>query len=385
MAYTARMRTGRVVAFIFPLSILAVSSSPLAQQAVPADVVVRAIEPPANPLPPESASVAVRKFSFIAYGDTRGPADGVIVQPQHSAVMDTMLRAIATERAAGFPLRFVIQSGDAVTNGRSAAQWNSSFTPIIERLTRGAGLPYFFAVGNHDVGGRPAGDPDREAGLKNAKAAMSNLWPPEGSVRRLDGYPTFAFGFGQMLFITFDSNIPEDPVQLAWVSGQLEKLDRRRFPFVVAFFHHPPITSGPHGGAAVERESAAVRRLYLPLFRKYHVRMTITGHDHLYDHFVERYDDAQGTHRMDHIVSGGGGAPIYAYRGEPDLALFVAAAAPQHVVVEHLARPGPDEADNPHHFVIFQVDGDRIWERTVATVARPFMPLGQARVELVDR
>src|SRR6266851_2748515 len=300
------MRTGRAVAFIFPLSILAVSSSPLAQQALPVEVVVRAIEPPAIPLPPESASVAVRKFSFIAYGDTRGPADGVIIQSQHSAVMDTILRAIATERAAGFPLRFVIQSGDAVTNGRSATQWNSSFIPIIERLTRGAGLP--------------AGDPDREAGLNNAKAAMSNLWPPEGSVRRLDGYPTFAFGFGQMLFITFDSNIPEDPVQLAWVSGQLEKLDQRRFPFVVAFFHHPPITSGPHGGAAVERESATVRRLYLPLFRKYHVRMTITGHDHLYDHFVEHYDDTHGTHRMDHIVSGGGGAPIYAYRGEPDLA-----------------------------------------------------------------
>ena len=227
------MRIARATAFVFSLCILCVTcisaaSSPLAQQAS-ATATVRAIEPPAVPLPAESASAAVRKFAFIAYGDTRGPADGQIIQPQHSAVVDAMLEAVAGESADGFPVRFVIQSGDAVNNGREVGQWNTSFTPIIERLTRG-GLPYLFAVGNHDVGGRPAGDPDREVGLRNVEAAMSKLWPPEGSVRRLAGYPTFAFGFGQMFFVTFDSNIAEDPVQLAWVTAQLEHLDRQRFP-----------------------------------------------------------------------------------------------------------------------------------------------------------
>jgi hypothetical protein len=375
------MRTARAIAFVFALSAIA-ASSPLAQQA-PAPVVVRAIEPPAIPLPAESASAAIRKFAFIAYGDSRGPADGQIVQPQHSAVVDTMLDAIASERAAGFPVRFVTQSGDAVVNGADGAQWNTSFIPVIERLTRGAGLPFLFAVGNHDVGGRPAGDPDREARLRNVNAAMSKLWPPEGSARRLDGYPTFAFGFGQMFFIAFDSNITEDPVQLDWVSKQLAGLDRQRFPIVVALFHHPPFTTGSHGGPAIEKESAAIRRLYLPLFRKYHVRMTIAGHDHLYDHFVEHYDDETGTHRMDHIVTGGGGAPIYTYRGEQDLTQGMPAAP--HDVVEHITRPGAIVADNPHHFVVFEVDGDRIWEKTIATVARPFTPLGEARFELADR
>ena len=379
------MRTARAVAGVFAVSVIAATSSPLAQQQAPAPVVVRPIEPPANPLPAESASAAVRKFAFIAYGDTRGPADGAIIQPQHAAVVDAILQSLAAERADGFPVRFVVQSGDAVINGRNAAQWNTSFAPIIERLTRDAGLPYFFAVGNHDLGGRSVGDPDRETGVRNVEAAMAHLWPPEGSARRLNGYPAFAFGFGQMFFIAFDSNIPEDPVQLAWVTAQLEKLDRQRFPIVVAIFHHPPLTTGPHGGPIVEKESAAIRRLYLPLFRKYHVRMTITGHDHLYDHFIEHYDDQTGTHRMDHVVSGGGGAPIYRYSGEQDLALFIAAAAPQHVVVEHAVRPGAEEGDNPHHFVIFEVDGDRIWEKIVATVARPFLPEGQPRIELTDR
>jgi hypothetical protein len=379
------MRRMPSIAVLAVLCLAWPSSHPVAEQgAAPPSEVVKPIEPPAIGLPAEAASAGITKFAFIAYGDTRGPADGRILQPQHTDVAGAILATLAGERAAGFPVRFVVQSGDAVVNGREAAQWNASFTPIIERLTRGAGLPYFFAVGNHDVGGQPAGDPDRERGLRNVTAAMSKLWPKEGSPRRLDGYPTFAFGYGHMFFIAFDSNIAADPVQLAWVSSQLARLDRQRFPIVVAVFHHPPLTSGAHGGPVVERESEAVRRLYLPLFRRYHVRMTIAGHDHLYDHFIEHYDDSEGTHRMDHIVSGGGGAPIYTYHGEQDLALYARTAAPQHVVVRHVVRPGTAEGDNPHHFVIFEVDGDRIWLKIVATVARPFLPYGQARIELAD-
>lgn len=357
---------------------------PLAQQApASAPVAVRAIEPPTAPLPSEAASAGVRKFSFFAYGDTRGPADGLIVQPQHAAVVAAMLRSIPGEQAAGYPVRFVMQSGDAVQNGADGQQWNVGYIPVVERLTREADLPYFFAVGNHDMGGRPHGDPDREARYTNVVSANAKLWPPDGA-RKLAGYPAFAFGYGPFFFITFDSNIPEDRTQLAWVTDQLDHLDRARFPHVVAFFHHPPLTSGPHGAQAVEREAEGVRRLYMPLFRKHHVRMTITGHDHLYDHWIEHYDDRSGTHRMDHVVTGGGGAPIYTYRGEQDEAAYVATAAPQHVTIEHAAKPGREPADNPHHFVIFEVDGDRIWEKWVSIDAAPFQPFGRPRVELTD-
>ena len=358
------------------------AASPLAQH-TPAPVSVRAIQPPLSALPPEPASANVRTFSFFAYGDTRGPADDQIIQPQHAAVVDAMLHAIPREQAAGFPVRFVIQTGDAVENGLDGRQWNVSYIPIIERITREAGLPYFFAVGNHDMGARPAGDPDREARYRNVSSANAHLWPAD-TAHRLAGYPAFSFGYGQFFFITFDSNIPEDSTQQKWVADQLEHLDRARFPYVIAFFHHPPITSGPHGASAVERESEAIRRYYLPLFRKHHVRMTVTGHDHLYDHWIEHYDDASGTHRMDHIVSGGGGAPIYAYRGEQDQTRYIASAAPQHITIQHAAKPRPDLADNPHHFVIFEVDGDRIWEKWVSIDAAPFMPFGQPRVELAD-
>ena len=53
--------------------------------------------------------------------------------------------------------------------------------------------------------------------------------------------------------------------------------------------------------------------------------MTLTGHEHFYEHWVERYHDATGTHRMDHIVTGGGGAPLYSYQGEPSTRDLIAA------------------------------------------------------------
>src|SRR5206468_1458709 len=169
-----------------------------------------------------------------------------------------------------------------------------------------------------------------------------NIWPPESSPRRLAGYPTFAFGFGSVFFIVFDSNIPRDAAQLAWVADQLNGLDRTRFRTVIAVCHHPPITSGQHGGAVlVEAQSAGIRDLYLPLFRKHHVRMTITGHDHLLDHWVEHYEDAGKPYRLDHVVSGGGGAPTYVYRGEPDLEPYMKVGAAERVSVQHLIKPGP--------------------------------------------
>src|SRR5262245_27739330 len=357
------------------------ATRPIAQAPVPETV--RPIDPGSIRLPREADSGNQTKFSFIAYGDTRGPADGVRLQPGHSDVIDSMLSAIPEQARTGFPVRFVVQSGDAVVVGRFGAQWNVSFNPLIERLIQKGGVPYFFAVGNHDVGGMPVHSAERDAGLRNTAAAMARLWPEEGVSRRLNGYPTFAFGYGRYFFVLLDSNISADPTQFAWVKQQLETLDRQRYRHLVAVFHHPVLTSGPHGGSLVEPPAQALRRLYLPLFRTHHVRVTIAGHDHLYDRYIEHYDDASGTHRMDHIVSGGGGAPIYSYRGEQDLQAYAATAAPQRVQVEHPVRPGVQEADNPHHFVIFEVDEDRLWLHVVSTVAAPFSPQ-PTKIELAD-
>jgi len=374
-----------LLAFLAPLGVWL--ASPLAQQPVaqvPPTTVVQPIDPGSVVLPAEDLTVGVTRFSFISYGDTRGQADGRELQRDHGRIVDAMIEAIRSRASSPFPVRFIVQSGDAVTSGAAAEQWNVSFTPIIERLTREGHVPFFVAVGNHDTTARPLGDPLRQLALRTTLAATSRLIPAEGSPRRLDGYPTFAFGYGNTLVVVIDSNVAADPVQLSWVAGQLESIDHARYRHVIAVFHHPPFSSGPHGGPIVEPQTEALRRLYMPLFRRHHVRMTITGHDHFYEHWTERYADDSGEHRIDHLVTGGGGAPIYTYQGEPDLTDYFARAKPLKLGLEHVVRPGRTIADNPHHFVVVQVDGDELSLEVIAIGPNAYRPYGTARVDLVD-
>ncbi len=354
-------------------------------------VTVRPITPPGKPLPSEDQTADITRFAFIAYGDTRSgsqpdvPGDGQIIQPEHSQLVDQIIAKTKELASTPFPIRFVVQTGDAVLRGANGNMWNVSFSPIIEKLSA-ANVSYFFTVGNHDVTGMPSGDRLRAQGLHNALTAMSKLMPPEGSPRRLSGYPTYTFGYGNTFFVVLDSNIASDPFQLAWITDQLEHLDRRRYVHIVAVFHHPMFSTGPHGGETLEPATKALREQYMPLFRKHHVRLLLTGHDHLLDHFVEHYTDPDGrTDRMDSIVTGGGGAPIYWYSSEPNLGAYLEAGAAQKVRVDHLMRPGPTPADNPHHFVILRIDGNKLSIEAIALGGQAYAPYGgRSSIDLID-
>ena len=347
---------------VLALSAMAKTLPAQVAQAVGATDTVLSIAKPRNPMPTEAASKQVTRFSFIAYGDTRGRRDGVSEQYEHSMVVESMLRTIKSMESGPEPIRFVLQSGDAVVNGRDPKQWNVSFISLINRLTTIGGVPYYLAPGNHDVtSAAELNAPGSLVGLQNYLRAVGQLIPADGATRRLAGYPTYAIGYGNTFVIAFDSNIAEDSTQLAWVRGQLEGLDRTRFTHVVAFFHHPAYSSGPHGGTTIERPTLAVRANYMPLFRKHNVQMLFTGHEHFFEHFVERYRDAAGQpRRIDQIVSGGGGAPLYTYQGEPDLRAYQQAAGADSSRVTHLVRPGSKAGDNPYHYTVVHVDGARV-------------------------
>src|SRR5712671_626700 len=91
-----------------------------AQQAVPtvAPVAARAIEPPARPLPAEAESAGVTRFSFVAYGDSRGQADGLELQTAHGLVVDAMLDKIRSLASTPFP---VASSSSRATRSSAAA------------------------------------------------------------------------------------------------------------------------------------------------------------------------------------------------------------------------------------------------------------------------
>jgi hypothetical protein len=339
---------------------------------------VEAIKAPAAPLPDEASSRGVTKFSFIVYGDTRGRRDGVALQYEHSLIVDSMLAQIKKLQTTAYPVRFVLQSGDAVQNGREVKQWNVSFVPLINRLTTEGGVPYFLVPGNHE-------ETKTEAGMRNYLDAVSALIPPEGSPRRLKGYPTYSLAYGNTFVIALDANIADDQKQYDWVKSQIEGIDRARYANVIVFCHQAPFSSGSHGGATVEPPTVALRNRYMPLFNAHHVRIVFSGHEHLFEHWVERYTDTAGNHRMDLVVSGGGGAPIYGYTGEPDLHDYLKANEATKMTLDHLVKPGVDKGLNPYHYLIVRVDGDHVDMEVVSVDwGTGFAPYRSSKVELQD-
>jgi len=337
-------------------------------------------------LPSEEASRNVSQFSFIAYGDTRGRRDGTAIQYDHSLLVDGMLAQIKKLATTQIPVKFVLQSGDAVVNGAIPRQWNVSYVPLINRLTTEGGVPYFLAPGNHDVTSAPRADvPGRQLALRNYLAAMAALIPPDGSPRRLSGYPTYAFGYGNTFVVGLDANIADDEPQYQWVKSQMEGLDRSRYRHLIVFCHQAPFSSGPHGGPNVEPSTTVLRSRYMPLFHANHVRAVFSGHEHLFEHWIERYTDASGSHRMDLIVSGGGGAPIYTYKGEPDLRDYLEANKSNKVTLEHLVKPSVEAGGNPYHFLVVHVDEDRLdLEVLSADWGAGFQPYRSNKAQLQD-
>jgi hypothetical protein len=339
---------------------------------------VKPILAPSAPLPPEGQSRDVRRFSFIVYGDTRGRRDGVAIQYEHSLIVDSMIAQIKRLQSTESPVRFVLQSGDAVQRGQEPKQWNVSFVPLINRLTTEGGVPYFLVPGNHEA-------TTTSAGLQNYQDAVSALNPQEGSPRRLAGSTTYSFGYGNTFVVALDANIAGDDKQFQWIKGQLEGLDRTRYVNVIVFCHQAPFSSGPHGGATIEQPTVELRARYMPLFNAQHVRAVFSGHEHLFEHWVEHYSDASGPHRMDLVVSGGGGAPIYAYTGEPDLTDYQKANEANKVTLQHLVKPSVDRGLNPFHFVIVRVDGEKLDMEVISVDwGSGFQPYRSNKVELRD-
>ena len=101
---------------------------------------------------------------------------------------------------------------------------------------------------------------------------------------------------------------------------------------------------------------------------------------------MEHYTDSTGLHRMDFVVSGGGGAPRYGYLGEPDLNDYVKANLASKVQLQHLVKPGPEKALTPHHFVVLHVDGEQVSLEVfaVGTGAAKFHPYPRMPVPMQD-
>jgi hypothetical protein len=227
-----------------------------------------------------TAAAGDTPFSFLVFGDTR---------TRHDFHRKVALR-MATEKSD-----FVLHTGDLVANGQSSDDWDRFFE-IEKELLRGT--TFFPTLGNHD---------------RNNGDIFSKYFAfPGGDVRH------YSFDWGPVHVATVDSNewgtTAEDRAayrreMLAWLK---EDLRRNRKALTFVFFHHPLYS-------AVEARKGSASKLaeqFEPILLEAGVTAVFAGHDHNYQHHV-----AKGLH---HIVTGGGGAPLYEVDPIPQITLKAA-------------------------------------------------------------
>ena len=186
-------------------------------------------------LPMKNGSV---KFAVI--GDT-GTGD------KHQLAVAKQL----TATRAKFPFGFVVMVGDNIYGGNSARDYDRKFA-LPYRPLLDADIKFYAALGNHD-------DPsERYYKPFNMNGERYYTFKPAEGVR----------------FFALDSNYMDEK-QLKWLDDQLATSGSE---WKIAFFHHPPYSSGETHGS-----DEALRTQLEPRFVKAGVNVVLTGHEHFYE------------------------------------------------------------------------------------------------------
>lgn len=232
------------------------------------------------------------KFTFAVLGDNRTGDD----------IYRKIIGQVMTRKPA-----FIVSTGDQIEKPGNREMWANFW-----EMSKAVNVPYFFSVGNHDAHVEVAGS--EETYKEQVKLPGNELY--------------YSFVAGNALFIVLDSYIKgEDKKingeQFKWL-GQVLASSRQKYKFV--FIHHPLYPEkgkGRHYGNSLDRYKEERDRLQA-LFVKNKVTMVFLGHEHIY---LRKTIDG-----IPHIISGGGGAPLYAN----------------------------DEDGGFYHYVLVTVNGDKV-------------------------
>ncbi|MFN7928789.1 MAG: metallophosphoesterase [Blastocatellia bacterium] len=351
------------------------------------NIPVQAIKAPRTPLPTEAASASVTEIFIALSTATRaGGAMASELQYEHSLIINSMVAQIKLEKdVVSCALRFAKRRWRSEWCDGEAVE-HQLHIDLINKLTQDGGVPYFLAPGNHDVSSADTHDAERrQPGLKNYYAANAELLPRDGSLRRLSDYPVFSFGYGNTFVLAFDSNIAGDEKQFAWVKAQLDGLDKRRYKSIIVYSHHPAF---PLARTVAHTSRNRHKLFVIAICRSFAsiVKIFFNGHEHMFEHWVERYEDSTGKHRLDHVLSGGGGAPLYAYAGDPDIRPYVKQYEAEKVSLERIAKPPAEPGGGAYHYVMVQVDGEDIKLEVVGLDwGRDFQPYRSNKASLNEK
>jgi hypothetical protein len=218
--------------------------------------------------PAPASSDPGASHTFIVYGDDRSDDDA------HAAVVRAMTLV---------PSDFLVNTGDLVADGGSAANW-ATFFDIERDLLRER--PLFTAIGNHELYDDAAGaNFSRYLGFAGVDGAPH----PYGTVR---------VGPVRLFFLNGD-DAWGDGAERPWLERALASADGE--PGLVwrfAIVHQGPWSAGPHGP-----NPRLVAARVPELLAAHGVDLVFSGHDHIY----ERGDAGL----LKYVISGGGGAPLY--------------------------------------------------------------------------
>ena len=220
------------------------------------------------------------------------------------------LAEVLLQSHQAFPFEFVLMMGDNLYGGESAQDYKSKFEDVYKPLLDQQ-VKFYATLGNHD-------DP--------AQRFYKYF--------NMEGKKHYRFTKGNVAFYSLNSNYM-DKKQIQWLEDELAK-DTSEWK--IAFFHHPPYSSGGKHGS-----ETSLREVVEPIFLKYGVNIVLAGHEHFY----ERIKPQKG---IDYFISGAGGklregnvkehSPLTEKAFDRDMSFMVAEIVDNQFYFEVFSRTG---------------------------------------------
>lgn len=282
---------------------VAATTRAAALRGIPDDAVFRVDPGPTGPS---------EDFSFIVIGDT-GEGDA----SQH------VLRDQFLQLGERPDVKFLVISSDVIYPQGAMKDYESKFyLPF-----KGFSKPIYAIPGNHDwydaleafnanflepEYARIAMHARREADRRltsTTAGRIEQMLSEAASLRSEYGIraaqqraPFFEIQTPHFALIAVDTGILReiDPLQIQWLNAALKRSVGK---FIMALPGHPLYAAGRHTVAEADPFAA-----FHALCREHGVRLVMAGDTHDLEVYHERYEHAQATQSMLHIVNGGGGA-----------------------------------------------------------------------------
>ena len=166
-----------------------------------------------------------------------------------------------------FPFEFVLMLGDNMYGSEKAVDYRTKFENVYKPLLDQK-IKFYAALGNHD----------------ESNQRFYEFF-------NMEGQEYYRFKKGDVNFYSLNSNYM-DKKQVDWLNDKLAA-DTARWK--IAFFHHPPYSSGGKHGSDTK-----LREIVEPIFLKHGVNVVFAGHEHFY----ERIKPQKGIY---YFISGSAG------------------------------------------------------------------------------